>query len=135
MAYIDQQDLLDELGEGKLIQLTDDEGTGEVGTARVGKSISFAEAVVESYLRGRYALPVPATPIVKGLCTDLAIHHLYKSRTTIAEGVYTVRTNAKNDAIKLLQAISSGTAALDVPTAEETNENPGTSRPNSDECK
>lgn len=124
MSYIEIQDLLDELGEDKLVQLTDDEGTGEVGETRALKAIESAKGTFDAYARSRYALPVPATPMVKSLNLDLAIFHLFKSRTSVAEGVYTVRENSYKAALKLLMDISQGKAALDVPAAEETKENP-----------
>ncbi len=126
MAYITEQDLLDELGEDVLIELTDSDGSGEIDPVRVNKSIQYATGVFETYIRNRYPLPVPATEMVKAINLDLAVFHLYKSRTSIPEGVYEVKENAKKDAVKLLMDISSGKAALDVPAAEETESNPGT---------
>jgi phage gp36-like protein len=128
VAYIGTQDLIDELGEGTLVQLTDD-GTGEeptINEARVLKAIESAQGIFDSYARSRYSLPVPVTTMVKSLNLDLAIFHLYKSRTSIAKGVYDVRRAAYEDAMKLLKAISAGQAGLDVPAAEETKTNPAT---------
>lgn len=129
MAYIEVQDLIDELGENTLAELTDD-GSGdepEINEARVTKAIDAAQGVFDSYARSRYTLPVRVTPMVKGLNLDLAIFNLYKSRATVADGgVYTIRKNAADDAIKLLKDIAAGKAALDVPAAEESVEMPGT---------
>lgn len=126
MAYIEVQDLVDELGEQTLIELTDNDGTGEVNELRASKAIEHAQGVFESYARARYSLPVPVTAMVRSLNLDIAIFHLYKSRSSLAEGVYTVRKNAFDEAIKLLKDISTGKAALDVPTADETAELPST---------
>jgi phage gp36-like protein len=126
MAYIELQDLLDELGEDSLMQLTDNDRTGEINEPRVAKAIEYAQGVVDAYLRSRYSLPVPATPMVKKLCADLAIMHLYTGRASFDDGVYKVRKNASDDAIKLLTAINQGKAALDVPAIEETKESPAT---------
>ena len=127
MAYIETQDLISELGEDKLVQLTDDEGTGEVNETRVLKAIEYAQGVFDSYARSRYTLPVPTTPMVKSLNLDMAVFHLYKSRATVAkDGLYEIRKNAADDAMKLLRDIAQGKAALDVPAIEETAENPGT---------
>lgn len=127
MAYLVSQDLLDELGETTLVELTDDNGTGEVNEARVLKAIESAQGQFDFYARSRYSLPVPVTPMVKTLNLDLAIFHLYKSRTAIADGIYTVRKNAYDDAIKRLIDLSKGIGGLDVPAAEETIEKPATS--------
>ncbi|MDP2268556.1 MAG: DUF1320 domain-containing protein [Deltaproteobacteria bacterium] len=127
MAYLDVQDLSDELGENTLVQLTDDEGTGELNEARVLKAIEYASGTFDSYARSRYNLPVPTTSLVKSLNLDLAVFHLYKSRSSIAEGIYTVKKNAHDEAMKVLKDISCGKAALDVPAAEETVDNPANS--------
>jgi phage gp36-like protein len=124
VSYITAQDLLDELGEAKLIQLTDDTRSGLINAARVDKAIQYGVGIFESYIRTRYALPVPATQMVKATCLDLAVFHLYKSRATEAEGVYRVRKDAHDNAIKFLQSVQAGKAALDVPAAEETTTNP-----------
>lgn len=127
MAYIELQDLLDELGEDVLVQLTDNSGTGNVDVARVAKAIEHAQGVFDAYIRARYSIPVPSTPMVKTLNLDLAVFHLMKSRSTMKEGVFEIKKIANDDAIKLLTAINQGKAALDVPAAEETKENPATS--------
>lgn len=126
MAYIDLQDLLDELGEDILVQLTDNEGEGEIDQARIAKAIEYAKGAFDALARTRYLIPVPSTPLVKSLNLDLAVFHLYKSRSTVDEGVYKIRKNANDDAIKFLTSISQGKAALDVPADEETKENPAT---------
>lgn len=126
MAYISQTDLLDELGENVLVQLTDNDGDDQVDPVRIAKAIQYAKGVFDTYARNRYPIPVPSTEMVKAINLDLAVFHLYKSRTSIPEGIYKVKEEAKKDAIKLLSDISTGKAALDVPTAEETFDNPGT---------
>lgn len=126
MAYLEVQDLLDELGEDTLVQLTDDDGTGEVNETRVLKAIEYAGGTFDSYARSRYSLPVPSTPLVRSLNLDLAVFHLYKSRTSIAEGIYTVKKNAADEAMKMLKDMAAGRVALDVPSADETAEMPAT---------
>lgn len=125
MSYIAEQDLLDELGEAKLIQLTDNNRSGAVDHVRVGKAISYAVGTFDAYARTRYTIPVPVTEKVKAVCLDLAIFHLYKSRSTGKDGVYEVKKDAHDQAVSFLRALNDGKAALDVPTAEETATNPG----------
>jgi phage gp36-like protein len=124
MTYIAQQDIEDELGPDKLIQLTDSNDAGEVDSAVVEKAISYAEGVMNAYARTRYPIPLPATEMVKALCLDLAIFKLFRGRATIAEDVYKIRRDSFDDAVKLLKALQKGEAALDVPAAEETMTNP-----------
>lgn len=127
MAYLELQDLLDELGEDVLVQLTDNSGTGEVDVARVEKAIEYAKGVFDAHARTRYSIPVPVTPVVKSLNLDLAVFHLMKSRSTLKEGVFEIKKIANDDAVKLLLNIANGKTALDVPANEETIENPATS--------
>ncbi len=124
MIYISQQDLEDELGAAKLVQLTDSTSSGAVDAARVAKAISSAEGTFESYARTRYELPVPVTEKVKSICVDLAVFNLKRSRTTTEEGIKNLRSALYDPAIKFLEALSSGKAALDIPAASETAASP-----------
>jgi len=126
VAYLEVQDLVDELGEQTLIELSDDEATGEINATRVTKAVEYAQGVVDSYARARYSLPLPVTTMVRSLNLDIAVFHLYKSRSPLTEGIYTVKKNAYDEAIKLLKDISTGKAALDIAAAEETTEMPAT---------
>src|ERR1051325_2293434 len=124
MAYITQQDLEEAVGGlKKLVQLTDDGGTGEVDTTVVNKAIAYAQGLLESHVRTRDALPVPATEMIKGLCVDLAVFKI-RRRREIRGDAYEGAEKAHDAAIKLLEKIGAGKAALDVPAAEETATNP-----------
>jgi phage gp36-like protein len=125
MSYITAQDLEDEVGLDKLIQLTDDESAGVVGQKRADRAIGYAVGTFESYARTRYTLPVPVTEKVKAACVDLAIFHLYKARASSEdEGRYKVRKEAHDATLKWLCDVQSGKAGLDVPAVEETLANP-----------
>jgi phage gp36-like protein len=124
MSYLTQQDLEDELGIDRLVQLTDDDGSGLLNARRVEKALAFAVGTFEGYARTRYALPVPVTPKVQAVCLDLAVFHLFKSRAKDTEGEYKVRKDAHDAAVKFLTDVQQGKAALDVPAAEETTTNP-----------
>ncbi len=137
MSYITQQDLEDELGSEKLVQLTDNKRTGEVDETVVAKAISWAVGTFDAYARTRYTIPVPVTEKVKSVCLDLAVYKLKRGRATTSEAIDNLRKSLHDPAIKFLEALQSGKAALDVPTAEETAANPtnpdrvlkGSSRP------
>ena len=124
MPYITQQDLLEEVGEKKLIQLTDNDRTGEIDAAKVQKAISFAVGTFEAYARTRYKLPVPTTELVKSKIIDLALYKLERDRATGSETIEKLRKELYDPTIKFLEALQSGKAALDVPATEETVENP-----------
>jgi phage gp36-like protein len=125
MSYVTEQDLKDELGQDKLIQLSaTDEAPDEIGAGRINKAISYAQGLFDSFARTRYEIPVPVTQMVRSICLDLAVFHLFKSRSQVKEGAYEIRKDSHDSALRLLQAIQSGKAALDVPSAEETAETP-----------
>lgn len=123
-GYITQTDLEAELGADKLLQLTDPEGTGEVDAARVARAISFAEGTFDSYARTRYTLPVPTTEKVKSVCVDLAVYNLQRSRASTPEKAEALKKSLYDPAIAFLNAMSKGTAALDIPAAVETEKLP-----------
>jgi phage gp36-like protein len=137
MAYITKADILTRVDERKLIQLTDDAGAGTVNDEVVNAIVLDAEGTFESYARTRYTLPVPKTQKVKSVCLDIAVFKLYERRASIKDGIFDVREKAHDKAIKFLEAISKGQAALDVPASEETKTSPasadtvlkGSSRP------
>ena len=124
MAYITEADVLKRVGENKLVQLTDNDGSGEVNHDRVAEAIAYAEGTVESYARTRYSLPLPATQQIKSRCLDLAIFDLYKDRATETDGIYKIRKDQHDAAIGWLKSLQKGEAALDVAAAEETEANP-----------
>lgn len=124
MSYITLQDLLDELGEDKLIQLTDNTRSGAVDQSVVNKALSYAVGTFDSYARTRYTLPVPKTEKVKSVCLDLAVYKLKRSRATTNEAIDNLRKSLHDPSIKFLEAVQSGKAALDVPATAETAESP-----------
>lgn len=64
MPYATVNDLQDRLGEARLVQLTDlvDPPLGLVDTAVAQKALDDADAEIDGYLVGRYALPL-ADPV------------------------------------------------------------------------
>ncbi|MET0626572.1 MAG: DUF1320 domain-containing protein [Pyrinomonadaceae bacterium] len=124
MSYIGPQQLEQELGADKFLQLTDPNKTGEVDTALVGQAIAYAVGLFDSYARTRYELPVPATQMVVSICLDLASYKLQRARATTQEARKSLKESLYDPAIKLLEAIQGGKAALDVPAQEETAASP-----------
>lgn len=124
MSYITKQDLLEELGDEKLLQLTDPNKTSVVDDAVVGKAIAYAEGLFDSYARTRYTLPVPLTEMVRSVCLDLAIYKLRRARASTKEAMDNLKASLYDPAIRLLTDIQSGKAALDIPAVEETTSSP-----------
>lgn len=109
MAYATVADLQAAFGERELVELTDraEPSFGIVDTAVAQAALDRAEAVIDGYLAGRYALPLPAVPpILAGIACDLARHALY---ITAMPDVVQARYEA---AMKSLKAIGDGVMAL-----------------------
>lgn len=81
--YASQQDMIDRFGEDELIQLTDRNGTGEIDSDVLDRSIADAAAEIDSYLGGRYTLPLTAVPqVLVRVCADIARYRLYDAQPT-----------------------------------------------------
>ncbi len=112
--------MLEELGEDRLLQLTDDDRTGAINTRVVEAACESATATFESYARTRYSLPVPATFLVKKICRQLARYELELRRATSEEKIISLQKSYYTPNLNLLKDIQAGKAALDIPAATET---------------
>ena len=64
--------------EARLIQLTDDQDTGEVNEEAVNSAISDAGEMIDGFLRGRYPLPLSPVPgLIRTIALDLATYGIY----------------------------------------------------------
>lgn len=110
MGYCTADDIRGLLPEEDLIQLTDDEGLGRVNTARVDEAIARAAAEADSYLGGRYAVPMDPVPeVVRHLAVDIAIHALYARRV---REVPQVRGERYRAAVRHLGDIARGVGVI-----------------------
>ena len=120
MAYIVQSDLLAQVSNAQLIQLTDDAKTGSVDADKVTKAISDAEAEIDGYVATKHSVPIasPIPALVKKLAIDIAVYNLYRRRQRAPEDVRT----AYEDAVKKLEGIAKGliTLGVDPPPAESS---------------
>lgn len=112
MAYCTQDDILEQLDEDILIQLTDDDNAGVVDDNKVTRAIADADEEIDAYLGVRYSLPFAATPnLVRKYSVDLAICNLYARRRGAPED----RADRCDQVRKDLDKIAQGKMALDVP--------------------
>lgn len=111
MPYATQTDLLNQLTQAELIQLTDDAGSGSVDTAKVDAAIAAASATIDAYAGGRYSLPLQTSEKIKQLCVDLSIYELEKRRRRVREATQA----ARDAALSFLRDLSAGRAVLDQP--------------------
>ncbi|MES8308143.1 DUF1320 domain-containing protein [Cutibacterium acnes] len=107
--YATLQDLVDRFGETELVQLSDRAATGAIDPAVVARKLADAAAEIDSYLVGRYTLPLTPVPTVLArLACDIARYHLYDDRAT--EQV----TQRYRDAIRFLEQVAKGAVQLGV---------------------
>jgi phage gp36-like protein len=111
MPYATQADLLNQLTQAELVQLTDDAGTGSVDSAKVDAALAAASATIDAYAGARYALPLQPSEKVKQVCIDLAVYELEKRRRRIREATLA----ARDAALAFLRDLALGRAVLDQP--------------------
>jgi phage gp36-like protein len=115
MPYCTLDDIKKLIPEEALAQLTDDEGLGSVNPARVDEAIAQADAEINSYCGGRYAVPFSMVPdIVKKLSVDIVLYNLYSRRVEEAPAI---RAERYKNAIRQLEGISKGVISLGVDPA------------------
>ena len=109
MAYCIQADLLEQISEDELIQLTDDAGAGTVDTSVVDRAISDADAEIDSYCATRYNVPFSPVPVmVRKTSVDIAIYNLFARRRGAPED----RQERYDNAIRWLKDVSRGLVSL-----------------------
>jgi len=110
MAYCTLEDILTQLDEDTLIELTDDAGAGTVNGAVVERAIADADAAIDAYCQGRYTLPLsPVPPMIRRISVDMAIYHLYSRRGDAAPET---RRDRHRDAVRFLQRVAEGQIRL-----------------------
>lgn len=106
--YCTQQDIIDRYGEDELIVAADRDSDGEADEDIVLKGLEDASEEIDTYLGGRYSLPLsPAPGILKRLCVDMALYHMSSPPSITDE-----KRRRYEDAIKLLTKISEGKVTL-----------------------
>ncbi|GBL46226.1 Mu-like prophage protein GP36 [Sulfuriferula multivorans] len=109
MAYTTQAEMVDAFGSLEIIQLTDraDPPLGAVDAAVLATALDDAAAEIDSYLVGRYTLPMsPAPSVLKRFNREMARYLLYKDAAPqeIADRY--------KSAIKFLTNVANGVASL-----------------------
>jgi phage gp36-like protein len=107
MPYATQADLIQRFGDEELIQLTDRAQIGQVDRATVTAALGDADAAIEGYLAGRYAVPVSPIPaLLRRMACDIARFFLYGNAAP--EPV----RQAYEDALRVLKDLADGRAVL-----------------------
>lgn len=109
--YIVKADILKQITEADLIELTDDDNTGSVNDSIVDGAIIDSEGLVDGYLASRYTTPLSTVPnIIKAFTVDVAIYRIYGRREGAPEDV----EKRYNDARQFLKDVSKGVVTLGV---------------------
>lgn len=109
MPYCTKVDLLLQISEAVLIQLTDDVDVGVVDDSVVTGAIGDADDEIDSYCGGRYSVPFVTIPgIIKKISVDIAIYNLYARR----KGAPDDRKIRYDAAVRLLRDVSRGLVTL-----------------------
>lgn len=81
MAYASKQDLIDRFGTPELVDITDrtaDHSNSAIDDTVLNKALADADAMIDSYLMGRYSLPLSSTPDrLKVACAHITRFLLY----------------------------------------------------------
>jgi len=118
MAYCAQDDILDQLDESVLIQLTDPEGAA-IDEDVVTRAIEDADATIDSYCQGRYTIPLSPVPDkIRQISVDIAIYNLFSRRGDTAPEI---RKDRHKEAIRFLEAVRDGKIRLGAATPAPAN--------------
>src|SRR4051812_38800472 len=95
MSYAVQADLVPRrLTQQELVQLTNDSGENTVDATNVAAILTEASAVVDSYCRERYTLPLQSSEQVKGLTLDIGVYKLFLRRRRVTADIEKAYENA-----------------------------------------
>lgn len=115
MSYATQAELVERYGEPMLIVLTDreDPPADAIDADVVARALADADAAIDGYLAGRYALPLSSLPpLVRDLALAIAIYKLH--RDTASDKI----RKDYEDALAQLKQIAAGVVRLAVAGVE-----------------
>ena len=113
MPYSKIDDLLDEFSSEDLARLTGDSSGQQINVVRVDYARDLAEAVINSYLVGRFAIGEddPPDPLLRKISVDLTVYNLFQfnyARTDVPNTIIWRRMYA----MELLGRLQSGSITL-----------------------
>ena len=112
MAYCTIEDLKESKPVSFIVALTNDEGGESIDNTRANKIIDEAGVLIDSYIGGRYTVPLTTTsPLIKNIAIDITIRSLYIRRPNPIDDNDPVEKKYR-EAIKLLENIQRGTGVI-----------------------
>ena len=111
MAYSTLADILEQIGEATLIDLTDDTMSGKINVAVVARAVEGADALINGFCQGRYNLPfLPVPKLARSFSVDLALFNLYSRRPHLE--VPSVIQHRHSEALAYLRRVQTGEAPM-----------------------
>jgi phage gp36-like protein/phage gp37-like protein len=111
MAYRTQTDLEEQISQTELVELTDDAGSGAVDTSALNRAIADADAEIDSYCGGRYAMPFSPVPvIIRKFSVDMAIYNLFARRSVLK--IPEDRQKRYDNAVRFFRDLAKGLISL-----------------------
>lgn len=112
--YCQIEDIRKQISLDTLIQLTDDNQTGEIDIEIAEEAINYSGTLINGYLIGRYNIPInnEIPDIVKIVAIDLSIYRLYSRRfqTDMPDSV----SEKYKNSMKILEQIQKGIISLSI---------------------
>jgi len=109
LAYCTIDEISNQVEEARLVQLTDDEGTGAVAEDRITQAVADADNEIDGYLGLRMELPLASVPdSLRRISTDIAVYNLYSRRDRIPEH----RAERYRNAVRFLEGVAAGKISL-----------------------
>lgn len=112
MAYCAQSDLDEVLTDAELLNLTDDENTGNINSGRITDAIARADALIDGYCRAQHTVPFTDVPaMIKDLSIFFTGYYLWKRRRK--GQVDEERETSYNRNLQTLRDINTGKIKID----------------------
>ncbi|MCH4576481.1 gp436 family protein [Achromobacter xylosoxidans] len=107
--YATTADMVRQFTRREVLALTDPEDTGEIDQEILGGALVAASAEIDTYLSGRYRLPLdPIPPHLVRICCDIARYVLTGDERRETE----VINNRYKAAVRFLELVASGKVTL-----------------------
>ncbi|PVX80050.1 gp436 family protein [Paraburkholderia unamae] len=111
MAYAAQTDMVSRFGEDEVVAITDRQMSGAIDPDALGDALDTASAEMDTYLSGRYQLPLAPVPrFLVTLCCDIARYQLCVGGTRLSDDI----RDRYRDAVRFLELAAAGKVTLGV---------------------
>lgn len=121
--YCTKADLLLRFDEDEITRITDVDGNGLIDEDVLQRAIDDASSEIDSYLIGRYALPLvePPKDLIRKAC-DMVRFHLYQSRGLIEKQDDQIERNYLR-IIRYLEQVAKGVIDLQITPSDKATTN------------